>query len=131
MGKSHSLSFAFVLVAAGCGSNVSEKNFGGGDAGMMQGGGGDLAGTGIPQPDLHFDSDAFWAQDPPPKWCGPDGGVPQTPGGTPECPDDKNREGCPCPTEGMKASCWPGLRANRGLGQCHDGVTTCQKFGET
>jgi len=48
------------------------------------------------------------------------------PGGTPECPDDKNREGCPCPTPGMEAACWPGLRANRNLGICKDGVTKCQ-----
>lgn len=78
--------------------------------------------------DLRFDNDAFWAQDPPPKTCSLDGGMfppPPVPGGTPECPDDKNREGCPCPKAGMTAPCWPGLRANRNLGICQDGVTTC------
>lgn len=78
--------------------------------------------------DLHFDNDAFWAQDPPPAMCSLDGGMfpqPPAPGGTPECPDDKNREGCPCPKAGMTAPCWPGLRANRNLGICKDGVTTC------
>jgi len=72
--------------------------------------------------------DAFFAQDPPPKYCGPPGGgptPPPLPGGTPECPDDKNREGCPCPSKGATAACWPGLRANRNRGMCKDGTTTC------
>ncbi len=74
-----------------------------------------------------FDPDAFWANDPPPQWCGPDGGwtPPPPPGGTPDCPDDKNRQGCPCTALGQQAACWPGLRENRNLGQCKDGVTTC------
>src|SRR5262249_36316580 len=82
--------------------------------------------------DSLIDPDAFWANDPPPMWCGPDGGnKPPTPGGTVECPDDKNREGCPCTTEGQMAACWPGLRANRGIGICKDGTTTCITKGET
>lgn len=83
--------------------------------------------------DLRFDPDAFWVQDPPPKTCSLDGGMfppPPVPGGTPECPDDKNREGCPCPKAGVTASCWPGLRANRNLGICMDGVTTCTQSAE-
>ena len=52
------------------------------------------------------------------------------PGGTPECPDDKNRQGCACPKLGDTAACWPGLRKNRGLGICRDGVTTCVPNGE-
>jgi hypothetical protein len=74
----------------------------------------------------------IWADDPPPKWCGPAGGAkpPPIPGGTPECPDDKNREGCPCKKLGEKASCWPGARANRNLGICSDGTTTCESHGE-
>lgn len=81
--------------------------------------------------DLRFDNDAFWAQDPPPMYCALDGGAkPMVPGGTPMCPDDKNREGCACPKLGMTAPCWPGLRVNRNLGICMDGTTTCQSVGE-
>ncbi len=86
-----------------------------------------------PPPDLRFDPDAFWASDPPREVCIPDGGMlppPPLPGGTPECPDDKNRQGCPCTTLGEKRACWPGLRANRGLGICRDGETTCSRSGE-
>ncbi len=76
---------------------------------------------------------AFFAMDPPPMYCGPDGGVampPPVPGGTPDCPDDKNREGCRCDTPGMMAPCWPGLRVDRDRGICHDGVTTCLPWDE-
>src|SRR5262249_46544804 len=77
-------------------------------------------------------ADAFWANDPPPMMCGPDSGVtPKPPGGTPDCPDDKNREGCPCPKEGQTAACWPGFRKNRSKGDCKDGTTTCKKISET
>jgi hypothetical protein len=76
-------------------------------------------------------ADAFWANDPPPMVCLSETGVvTPIPGGTPECPDDKNREGCPCPTEGKSAPCWPGLRKNRNRGVCVDGQTTCVKSGE-
>lgn len=78
--------------------------------------------------DLSFDNDAFWAQDPPPITCGLDGTMlplPPVPGGTPDCPDDKNRQGCPCNKPGESASCWPGLRKNRNLGICRDGMTQC------
>ena len=77
--------------------------------------------------------DSFYLTDPPAMTCGLDGGVlppPPQPGGTADCPDDKNRENCPCPQEGMMASCWPGLRANRNLGICKDGTTVCQRIGE-
>jgi hypothetical protein len=79
-----------------------------------------------------IDPDAFWANDPPPRWCGPETGapIPPTPGGTPDCPTDKNRQGCPCTTPGETAPCWPGLRVNRNLGICKDGTTTCQQRGE-
>jgi hypothetical protein len=84
--------------------------------------------------DMRFDNDAFWAKDPPLMYCGLDGGgfpPPKVPGGTPACPDDKAREGCPCVVDGKEvapgtqAPCWPGLRANRNLGICKDGVTSC------
>lgn len=78
--------------------------------------------------------DAFFASDPPPQMCNPDGTMgppPMLPGGTPECPDDKNREGCPCYIPpGEPAPCWPGLRVNRDRGICRDGVTTCLPFDE-
>jgi len=72
--------------------------------------------------------DAFWADNPPPRYCGPDGGMgspPTLPGGTAECPDDLLREGCPCTTIGEERPCWPGLRVNRNRGICHDGMTRC------
>jgi len=78
-------------------------------------------------------ADAFYVNDPPPKYCGPDGGwtAPPLPGGTPECPSDKNLQGCPCTKKGATAACWPGLRKNRNRGICKDGVTTCEFYGET
>ena len=73
-----------------------------------------------------------YANDPPPKWCGPKGGpkAPPPPGGTAECPDDKNKPGCTCDEVGKQVACWTGLRANRNLGICKDGVTTCQRISE-
>ncbi len=77
--------------------------------------------------------DAFFAEDPPPMECREDGTMgppPELPGGTPECPDDKHREGCRCTTIGERVDCWPGLRAHRGRGICHDGTTECVPFDE-
>lgn len=138
------VSLALCAGAWGCGSSngTSDGGHGGSDGGLHVDGGRDAAdppvltdgGTGVPPLDLSFSPDAFWAQDPPQSYCGLDGGTfspPTPPGGTPQCPDDKNREGCPCPTQGATASCWPGLRKNRKLGACHDGTTTCQLVGET
>lgn len=110
---------------------------GGGKSGGAGGGGGSGKGTGAsagvgtaPEGGVFIDSpvydpDAFFVNDPPPPSC--DGGPMMTPviGGTPECPDDKNREGCPCSTPGAKAPCWPGYRKNRNRGICQDGTTTC------
>lgn len=84
-------------------------------------------------PDVGPNSDAFFAADPPPMICYPDGGMapwPDPPGGSPDCPDDKNREGCRCDPIGETAPCWPGLRRNRGRGQCRDGMTTCEPYDE-
>ncbi len=78
-----------------------------------------------------YDPDAYWANDPPPPQCLDSGLTQPVPGGTPDCPDDKNREGCICPEAGKQAACWPGFRKNRNRGICHDGTTTCQKLGET
>jgi hypothetical protein len=64
-------------------------------------------------------------------YCGFDGGnTPPVPGGTPTCPSDKNREGCPCPMIGATAACWPGLRVDRNIGDCKDGTTTCVSTDE-
>src|SRR4051794_11544399 len=53
-----------------------------------------------------------YANDPPPQYCGPAGTTPPpTITGTAECPDDKNKPGCSCPTVGATASCWTGLRS--------------------
>lgn len=78
--------------------------------------------------DAEVKADAFFVNDPPPPICGQDGRrqTATPPGGTPDCPDDKNREGCPCTQKGMNASCWPGKRVNRNHGVCKDGMTTCQ-----
>lgn len=76
-----------------------------------------------------YSAEDFFLEDPPPQGCD-GGGQPVVPGGTPECPDDKNLPGCPCTEEGKKAACWPGLRKHRNRGNCKDGETTCGKVGE-
>jgi hypothetical protein len=89
--------------------------------------------VGVHLDDLAVNNDAFFVQDPPVMYCYLDGGsfvAPSPPGGTLDCPDDKNLQGCPCPTVGVTAPCWPGKRANRNLGQCKDGMTTCNQVGE-
>ncbi|MFK7990543.1 MAG: hypothetical protein AB8I08_31265 [Sandaracinaceae bacterium] len=96
-------------------------------------GGGTTPGSDGGPPETMPNPDAFWEMDPPPMQClrdGTMGPLPDPPGGTPECPDDKNREGCRCDEVGATAPCWPGLRANRDRGICRDGVTTCQPFDE-
>lgn len=50
--------------------------------------------------------------------------------GSIECPSDKNLPNCPCSPAGATAACWTGKRANRGVGQCKDGTTTCIMQGE-
>lgn len=87
-----------------------------------------------PVRDVLPNPDAFFASNPPPQYCGPDGGADGgsavVPGGTPECPDDLLREGCPCTAVGETRPCWPGLRANRNRGVCRDGMTTCEPYDE-
>ena len=113
---------------AACGSdgNASDTGSGTKDAGGI------ISFADGDNPNKTYSPDELWKNDPPPPWCGPANGkpAPPPPGGTPECPDDKNREGCACKTVGEKAKCWPGLRVNRGLGQCKDGETTCRAKGE-
>ncbi len=50
--------------------------------------------------------------------------------GSIECPSDKNLPNCPCSPAGATAACWTGKRAQRGVGQCKDGMTTCVMQGE-
>jgi hypothetical protein len=117
------------LMTVGCSSASNGRNNSStGTTGGHQDGGGEHF------DDLAVNQDAFFINDPPPMYCGLDGGSftqPSPPGGTLDCPDDKNLPGCPCPTVGMTAACWPGLRANRGLGICKDGMTTCTQLSET
>jgi hypothetical protein len=77
-------------------------------------------------------AESFFINDPPPPMCLPDGGMAKPPqiGGTADCPEDKNREGCTCPKDGTQAACWPGKRQNRNHGICHDGKTTCRASAE-
>lgn len=133
------LSLAVVAtLAAGCdcsGTTPANTRDAGLDASGLDAGGFVLPDANVDTgpPPVAPNPEAFWADDPPPQLCLPDGGMgpdPEVPGGTPECPDDKNREGCRCDTPGETASCWPGLRVNRNRGICHDGVTTCQAYDE-
>jgi hypothetical protein len=108
-----------------------------GGSGAGQGGGGNGGNTldaAVVPLDATPSLDAFFINDPPPPYCALDGavGMAVNPGGTPTCPDDKNREGCPCTKAGQTAACWPGKRVNREHGVCKDGTATCvatQEFG--
>lgn len=120
---------AFVLAGtaallAACGA-TGRETFAGDDGGA-EAPVGDFAAT-EPAPDVDH-----YASDPPPKWCGPSDGAkpPPAPTGTEACPSDKNKPGCACDAVGKTAACWTGLRANRGLGVCKDGVTTCTQLDE-
>jgi hypothetical protein len=118
--------FSGIVIACGT-SNESE--FPDGKKGTLDGG--NDPGTFIGDPDAGLGADAFFTKDPPPQYCGPNPqDAPPVPGGTPECPDDKNVPGCPCTVVGEKKACWPGPRANRSLGICKDGETECKKVGE-
>jgi len=84
-----------------------------------------------PITDASTNPDAFFINDPPAPYCGPEEDRPDDlPTGTVECPSDKNREGCPCDKAGEKAPCWPGKRLNRNHGICEDGVTECTETTE-
>jgi hypothetical protein len=130
----------FVLGSALCGAcaNAIEDGLPTGklsDGGSSEGGSANSGSSGSgPRDAGPITLDAFFINDPPPPQCSPDGAVLEAidPGGTELCPDDKNREGCPCPKDGETAACWPGKRVNRNLGVCKDGQTTCiqnEEFG--
>ncbi len=117
---------AFVVVACGAsgGSEFGEDTDGGGkiDGGTT---GTFDPGDGAPDPD------AFFVKDPPQQYCGPaTKPPPPTPGGSLDCPSDKNIQGCPCLTLGERVKCYPGARATRGVGICQEGETECVKTGE-
>lgn len=129
------LSLSLLLGCAAAEAKDARVNFAGASTVTSDGGAG--AGSGSADNGANAthpaapNPDAFWADDPPPMVCGPNNDrTPKPPGGTPECPDDKNREGCPCDSVGETAPCWPGQRKHRGHGQCHDGMTTCASGGE-
>jgi len=121
--------FAGGIIAA-CGSSDGGSAFGEGDGGP-DGAIGPGDDSGLVLDAGQGDGNPF-GNDPPPPWCGPDGGpaAPPPPGGPLNCPDDKNLPGCQCTQSGQTAACWTGLRANRHLGVCKDGTTTCKLSGE-
>lgn len=87
----------------------------------------------LPEANVDYAAGDFFEDDPEAPYCGPGGqqqANPEPPGGTPECPDDKRLEGCPCDQVGETASCWPGPRQYRDRGVCQSGTTTCQSTGE-
>src|SRR5262245_57531520 len=81
----HAGSGAGAAGAGGSGASASSSN--GGNGGQLI----DLDGS-----DKDYSVDRIIGDDPPPMSCD-GGGEPIVVGGTPECPDDKNLEGCPCP----------------------------------
>src|SRR3954469_4881420 len=83
------------VVASACGSS-DDSVFNAGDGGADGTGGPNNGDGSFGGGDTALDPDAFFATDPPLKWCGPDGGAPDAavPNGTVDCPSDKNREGC-------------------------------------
>jgi hypothetical protein len=116
---------------AACGTDGGNGQFPDGQSSSgQQASGGMSSGFGGVQDAGKPDVDQF-AVDPPPPWCGPAGQpVPAKPGGTLECPDDKNKPGCPCTTLDQEVACWTGLRKHRGLGQCKDGKAKCIRTSE-
>jgi len=112
----------------GSGGGNGSGNPSGSGAGIASGTGGEL---GIDAPGgMDHSIDRFFEDDPPPMSCDGGGMAPPAPGGTPECPDDKNLPGCPCTQQGETAACWTGKRKNRHHGVCKDGETTCVLNGE-
>lgn len=142
------LSFVLGASSVHCGSGGGVGSGGGGSAHTFPTGGaggsgasssGSSSGTGAGG-DLVIDAggmedvsqDVFYQDDPPPMTCNTDAGAtPPVITGTLECPSDKNLPGCPCPSAGLTAPCWTGLRKDRGHGICHDGTATCTPSGET
>jgi hypothetical protein len=131
------LASATAIQCSASGSDRSDLGpSGGSSSGGRGSGGSSTGGRGNSDGALVFDVQAkdytaeeFFINDPPPQTCD-GGGKAVIPGGTPECPNDKNLPGCGCPTEGQTAACWPGYRRHRNRGNCADGQTTCVRTGE-
>jgi hypothetical protein len=130
------LSFAVAVTGLHCAAGGSNDAGGtGGSSSTGSGSGSFSAGPGVgggisvDAPVKDYSAEDFFEDDPPPTGCD-GGGVPPIPGGTPECPADKNLEGCDCFQKDQTAPCWPGKRKNRNRGICHDGTTTCTLQGE-
>ena len=131
-----SASFLFAVASVHCGASGDDDS--GNDGSGANGSGASGAGNngqggelGVDVPGIKDHSqERLIGDDPFPMGCD-GGGNPPTIGGTPECPDDKNLEGCPCTQEGETAACWPGKRKNRHHGICKDGQTTCVLSGES
>ncbi len=122
-------------VGSGGSSAASGSGAGGSSSGATGGGG--FSGTTIfpdgaliDVPAKDYGLDAFFVDDPPPPACNGNMNKPSNPGGTPECPADKNLQGCSCTNPGATAPCWPGYRKHRNRGACQDGVVECVKIGE-
>jgi len=122
-----------VGIAGGSGAPAAGGVGGSGDASVGSGGKADGGGSGgsliIDANVKDYSAEELFLDDPPPVTCD-GGGKPVVPGGTPQCPDDKNLPGCPCTQVGQTASCWPGLRKHRNRGDCKDGTTTCKLLDE-
>ena len=94
------------------------------DGAVLPPGDGSVIGPGAP--DVGPNPDAFVAGDPPPEMCLMDGSrvpVPPPMSSNPDCPDDKNLEGCRCDATAEPQPCWPGLRKepwSRNLSGRHD-----------
>lgn len=126
--------------AGGSGAGTSTGGVGGtGGSGATGAGGSGATGTGGGGNLLDasggnmrdYSAEDFFIDDPPPMACNGNMSTPVVPGGTPQCPDDKNLPGCPCdPDEPQPQPCWPGLRKHRNRGMCSDGETTCEQVGE-
>ena len=109
-----------VACSSACASNTTASGSsrgGGSDAGRPRGR--DAAAAPL--------ADAALAEDPPARLCLPDGGSVTS---DDVRPPDTHLEGSPCDHVGETAACWPGLRADRARGVCHDGTATCMPVGE-
>lgn len=114
------------FVIAACGSS-DDSTFGDGkdkDSGSLE--------SGVFNPNDKPDTGDPYKNDPLPKYCVLDGGAEAgpIPTGTADCPSDKNKPGCGCEKVGETAACWTGLRVNRKIGICKDGMTTCNQIDE-
>jgi hypothetical protein len=125
---------AAAAVVVACGSSADEsaaRDTNGNDPSSSGGANGFGGSSGGSSGSSGFDAGDPYANDPAPKWCGPSGQpAPKAVGGTPECPDDKNKPGCPCDKLGEKRECFTGLRVHRNHGVCKDGQTTCVRKNE-